>query len=184
MREQLREQTRISKADIQAVRKALAGTAERDLDKFDVGGRFRNELQCNEDVMQDTYKARIGKKGRIVLPLDWRKAVHTGPGDELVIYWRFAILTLYEDCMRSATWNQIEMGHYSLRAPSVFFDMVDGPSHGRTQRLSQHCSTGFADRPQLLVCPVIRMALPQLFHQQTVRYHDQVHMPRLALAVA
>jgi len=35
--------------------------------------------------MQDTYKARIGEEGRIVLPLDWRKAVHAQPGDELVI---------------------------------------------------------------------------------------------------
>jgi AbrB family looped-hinge helix DNA binding protein len=35
--------------------------------------------------MQDTYKARIGEEGRIVLPLDWRKAVHAKPGDELVI---------------------------------------------------------------------------------------------------
>jgi len=35
--------------------------------------------------MQGTYKTRIGDEGRIVLPLDWRKAVHAGPGDELVI---------------------------------------------------------------------------------------------------
>ena len=35
--------------------------------------------------MQDTYKARIGEEGRVVLPLDWRKAVHAKPGDELVI---------------------------------------------------------------------------------------------------
>jgi AbrB family looped-hinge helix DNA binding protein len=35
--------------------------------------------------MQDTYKIKIGEEGRIVLPLDWRKAVHARPGDELVI---------------------------------------------------------------------------------------------------
>jgi AbrB family looped-hinge helix DNA binding protein len=40
----------------------------------------------DEDDMQDTYKARIGEEGRIVLPLDWRKAVHAKPGDELVIH--------------------------------------------------------------------------------------------------
>jgi AbrB family looped-hinge helix DNA binding protein len=35
--------------------------------------------------MLDTYRARMGEEGRIVLPLDWRKAVHVSPGDELVI---------------------------------------------------------------------------------------------------
>jgi bifunctional DNA-binding transcriptional regulator/antitoxin component of YhaV-PrlF toxin-antitoxin module len=35
--------------------------------------------------MLDTYRARIGEEGRILLPLDWRKAAHAKPGDELVI---------------------------------------------------------------------------------------------------
>ena len=35
--------------------------------------------------MQDTYRTKIGEEGRIVLPLDWRKAVHAKPGDEVVI---------------------------------------------------------------------------------------------------
>ena len=79
---------------------------------------------------------------------------------------------------------QIEMGHDPLHTPVTFLDVVDGPSQRRTERLFQHRSTGFADGRQLLVCPFIRMALPQLFHQETVRYHDQVHVPGLALAVS
>jgi len=35
--------------------------------------------------MQDTYKAKIGDEGRVLLPLDWRKAVHATSGDELVM---------------------------------------------------------------------------------------------------
>src|SRR5205807_2137537 len=81
--------------------------------------------------------------------------------------------------MKSVTRHQIEMSHHSLHAPGIFVDMVDCPSHRRAECLSQHRSTGFADGRQLLVRPFIRMALPQLFHQETVRYHDQVHVPCL-----
>lgn len=35
--------------------------------------------------MRDTYRAKIGDEGRVVLPLDWRKANHAASGDELVI---------------------------------------------------------------------------------------------------
>jgi AbrB family looped-hinge helix DNA binding protein len=45
-----------------------------------------NSQKRNGDItMQDTYKAKIGDEGRIVLPLDWRKDVHANPGDELII---------------------------------------------------------------------------------------------------
>jgi antitoxin PrlF len=39
-----------------------------------------------EFAMQDIYKTRIGDEGRILLPLDWRKAVHAKPGDEVFIH--------------------------------------------------------------------------------------------------
>src|SRR5437773_4755190 len=78
--------------------------------------------------------------------------------------WRFANVILYEACMRSVVWFQIEMGHDMLHTPGIFIDVVDGPSHRGAERLTQHRSTGFADGRHLLVRPVIRMALPQLFH--------------------
>ena len=53
----------------------------------------------------------------------------------------------------------------------------------RSQGFAQHRSTGFADGRQLLECPILRTVLPELPHQETVRQHDQVHVPCLALAV-
>jgi hypothetical protein len=76
------------------------------------------------------------------------------------------------------------MGHHPIDTPAVFLDMLDRPADRGTERLSQDRSTGFADGRQLLVRPFLRMALPQLLHQETVRYHHQVHVPGLALAVS
>ena len=69
-------------------------------------------------------------------------------------------------------------------AARFFGDLLDGPSQGRSQGFSQHGSTGFADGRQLLERPILRTALPELPHQQTVRQHDQIHVPGLALAIA
>jgi AbrB family looped-hinge helix DNA binding protein len=44
-----------------------------------------SQQYAKEGAMQDTYKTKIGDEGRILLPLNWRKAVHARPGDELVI---------------------------------------------------------------------------------------------------
>src|SRR5258708_15803850 len=46
-----------------------------------------------------------------------------------------------------------------------------------------HRSAGFADGHQPMERPLPRTALLQLAHEQTVRQHDQVHVPGLALEV-
>jgi hypothetical protein len=61
--------------------------------------------------------------------------------------------------------------------------LLDHPGQRRTQVLPDHRSTGFADCRQPLQSPFTRTALPQLAHQQTVRQHDQVHVPGLALEI-
>ncbi len=61
--------------------------------------------------------------------------------------------------------------------------LVDRPRECRTQGLPRHRSTGFADGHQPMECPLTRTALLQLAHQQTVRQHDQVHMPGVALDI-
>jgi AbrB family looped-hinge helix DNA binding protein len=47
--------------------------------------KVNSQQRDGDTTMQDTYKAKIGDEGRIVLPLDWRKDVHAKPGDELII---------------------------------------------------------------------------------------------------
>ena len=66
---------------------------------------------------------------------------------------------------------------------SVFLDLLNGPGNGVAERFVQHRSAGFADGLQPTECPVVATVLPQLEHEQTVRQHDQVHVPGLALAV-
>src|SRR3990170_1186259 len=66
----------------------------------------------------------------------------------------------------------------------VFPDLLDNPGKGGAERLVQHRSAGFADGFQTTEGPFVRTVLPQLTHEQTVRQHDQVHVPGLALAVA
>ena len=76
------------------------------------------------------------------------------------------------------------MGYHTVRTPDFFCDTFQGPRQCGTQGLTQDRSAGFADGRQLLVRPLIRMALPQLLHQKTVRQYHEVHVPGLALAVA
>jgi len=66
----------------------------------------------------------------------------------------------------------------------VFLDLLDDPGEGGAERFVQHCPAGFADGPQPTESPIVRTVLPQLAHEHTVRQHDQVHVPGLALAVA
>src|SRR6476619_981774 len=62
-------------------------------------------------------------------------------------------------------------------------DLIDGPGECRPQGFLGHRSTGFADGHQPMERPLLRTALPQLAHEQTVRQHDQVDVPGLALEV-
>ena len=68
-------------------------------------------------------------------------------------------------------------------APGAEREPFHDPVERRAQSLRQDRSTGLADGRQLPVCPLIRMALPQLPHQEAVRQHHEVHVPGLALAV-
>ncbi len=62
------------------------------------------------------------------------------------------------------------------------YDLVHGPTDCRAQTFAQHRSTRLADGRQLAKSPFLRTVLPKLAHEQTVRQHDEVHMPYLALA--
>src|ERR671921_1946962 len=62
-------------------------------------------------------------------------------------------------------------------------DLLDRPGERRTQRLPTHRPTGFADGHQPMERPLLRTTLPQLAHEQTVRQHDQVDVPGLALDI-
>ena len=70
-----------------------------------------------------------------------------------------------------------------VTAASILGDLVDGPVERGSQGLSQYGATGFADGRQLAGCPFFRTVLLELDHEQSVREHDQVHVPGLALAV-
>src|SRR5271165_4129531 len=61
--------------------------------------------------------------------------------------------------------------------------LLDCPGQRRAQVFAEHCSTGFADCRQSMERPLTRTALPQLAHQETIRQHDQVHVPGLALGI-
>src|SRR6516162_1407662 len=58
--------------------------------------------------------------------------------------------------------------------------LLDRPGQRGAQGLVGHRATGLADGHQPLQCPFLRTALPQLDHQETVRQHDEVHVPGLA----
>src|SRR5512142_2775410 len=62
-------------------------------------------------------------------------------------------------------------------------DLLDRPRERRAQGLLDHRPTGFADGHQPMERPLLRTALLQLAHEQTVRQHDQVHVPGLALEI-
>ena len=66
----------------------------------------------------------------------------------------------------------------------IFGDLIDGPRQGGAQSLVHYAAAGFADGCQPMESPIFRTAVAELAHQQTVRQHDQVHVPGLALAVA
>lgn len=76
------------------------------------------------------------------------------------------------------------MSKHPLWRPGLLRYLVDRPVQGLAQALPQHSSTGLADGRQLLQSPFRDVAFLQLDHQQTVRQHDHVHVPGLALAVA
>ena len=51
------------------------------------------------------------------------------------------------------------------------------------QVLSEHGPTGFADCRQPMECHSRGTVLPQLAHQETIRQHDQIHVPGVALGI-
>ena len=75
------------------------------------------------------------------------------------------------------------MIEHAICAPRFVTHVLDGPGQRLAQGFPEDRPTGFADGRQLLKRPFLRMALPQLFHQETVRQHDEVHVPGLALAI-
>src|SRR3954465_16077634 len=70
-----------------------------------------------------------------------------------------------------------------IKGPLEPGDLLDRPGERRTQGLLRHRSTGLADGHQPMECPLLRTALLQLAHEQTVRRHDQVDVPGLALDI-
>jgi len=68
--------------------------------------------------------------------------------------------------------------------PRLLGGLFNGPVYRAAQAFSQHRSTGFADGHQPAMSPFLRTALLELAHEQTVRQHDEVHVPGLALATA
>jgi len=78
---------------------------------------------------------------------------------------------------------EAEMSYDPLGTPEGACRVFHGPRQRLAQGFSEHRPTGLADGRQLPERPVIRMALPQLLHQEAVRQHDEVHVPGLALAV-
>jgi len=70
-----------------------------------------------------------------------------------------------------------------MKRKPLLIRLLDYPGQGRAQVFPEHCSTGFADRRQPLERSLTRTALPQLAYQQTIRQHDQIHVPGLALDI-
>src|SRR3989304_6237337 len=66
----------------------------------------------------------------------------------------------------------------------IICDLFDHPGDGGSHGFAQYRSTGFADGRQLAEGPCFRTVRPELIHKKSVRQHDQVHVPGLALAVA
>ena len=61
--------------------------------------------------------------------------------------------------------------------------LLDCPGQRCAQVFPKHSPTGFADCRQPMECPLTRTVLPQLAHQETIRQHDQVYVPGLALGI-
>jgi len=85
-----------------------------------------------------------------------------------------------EFCKQS---GETQLGHDMTDRLVLPCDLLDRPGQGRPQRFSDHRPTGLADGHQPMERPFLRTALLQLAHEQTVRQHDQVHVPGLALVV-
>ena len=71
-----------------------------------------------------------------------------------------------------------------VKAVGIIRDLFDHPGDGGSHGFAHYRSTGFADCRQLAECPIFRTVRPELIHEKSVRQHDQVHVPGLALAVA
>src|SRR5271157_2012213 len=69
------------------------------------------------------------------------------------------------------------------KRPLLLCYLLDRPGQCCAQVFPEHCPTGFADGRQSMERPLTRTALPQLAHQETIRQHDQVHVPGLALGI-
>src|SRR6266852_9199787 len=70
-----------------------------------------------------------------------------------------------------------------IQFPRFLGDLLRSPDERLPQGLAQQRTARLADGHQPLQNPFLRTALPQLTHEQTVRQHDQVHVPGLALTV-
>ena len=86
-------------------------------------------------------------------------------------------------CMESSVSGEPQMSDDLFLTPGTEREPFHGPVDRRAQGLGQDRPTGFANGRQLPVRPFIRMALPQLTHQEAVRQHDEVRVPGLALTV-
>src|SRR5512135_407481 len=69
------------------------------------------------------------------------------------------------------------------KRPLPIRQLLDRPGQRCAQVLPEHGSTGFADGRQSMERPLTRTALPQLAHQETIRQHDQIHVPGVALGI-
>ena len=80
--------------------------------------------------------------------------------------------------------GQFEAGDDSLLIPPQRGGLFNGPMDGFTERFSRHGSTGLTDGRQHTMSPATRTALLHLGYEQTVRQHDQIQVPGLALGGA
>ena len=80
--------------------------------------------------------------------------------------------------------GQTQVGQDTRGFPAIFLDTFDGPGDGVAEGFTQHRSTGLADRRQPFKCPLMRTALLQLTHQQTVRQEDQIQVAGLPQATS
>src|SRR5512135_2633477 len=79
--------------------------------------------------------------------------------------------------------DQPQLSHDMLIGLLPSSDLLNRPGERRAQGFLGHRSAGFADGHQPVERPLLRTALLQLADEQTVRQHDQVHMPGLALDI-
>src|SRR3954468_1167087 len=75
------------------------------------------------------------------------------------------------------------MSDHMIERPLHLCHLLDCPSQRCAQVFPKHSPTDFADCRQPMERPLTRTVLPQLAHQETIRQHDQVHVPGLALGI-